>query len=96
MELPTEILQQRALNFRPKIEEHMLIVMDKSNEEEHLSQTKPTNNKQFKIAITFLTGYKGIFNVTNSDNNSISRNQLLIKMVLQKLVYHQVLTRLKL
>ena len=27
-----------------------------------------TNNKQFKIAITFLTGYNGIFKVTNSNN----------------------------
>ena len=27
-----------------------------------------TNNKQFKIAVTFLTRYKGIFNVTNSNN----------------------------
>ena len=43
----------------------MLIVMDNSNHEEHLSQPIQTNNKQFKIGVTFLTGYNGSFNVTN-------------------------------
>ena len=42
--------------------------MDKSTHEEHLSQPLQTNNKQFKIAVTFLTGCNGIFNVTNSKN----------------------------
>ena len=46
----------------------MLIVMDKSTHEEHLSQSLQTNNKQFKIAVPFLTGYVGIFNVTNTNN----------------------------
>ena len=46
----------------------MLIVMDKFTHEEHLSQPLQTNNKQFKIAVTFLTGYKGILNVLNSNN----------------------------
>ena len=46
----------------------MLIVMDKSTHEEHLFQPLQTNNKQFKIAVTFLTGYNGIFNVTNKNN----------------------------
>ena len=68
MELPSKILEQIAFNTRPKIEEHMLIIMDKSTHEEHLSQPLQTNNKQFKIAITFLSAYNGIFNVT-SDNN---------------------------
>ena len=36
--------------------------------EEHLSQPLQTNNKQFKIAITFLTGCNGIFNITNKNN----------------------------
>ena len=31
-------------------------------------QPLQTNNKQFKIAITFLTGYNGIFNVTHKNN----------------------------
>ena len=46
----------------------MLIVMDKSTHEEHLSQPLLINNKQFKIAVTFLTGYNDIFNVTYSNN----------------------------
>ena len=68
MELPSKLLEQIAYNTRPKIEEHMLIVMDKSTHEEHLSQPLQTNIKQFKIAVTFLSGYNGIFNVTNSNN----------------------------
>ena len=67
MELPSKLLEQIAFNTRPKNEEHMIIVMDKSTHEEHLSQPLQTNNKQYKIAITFLTGYNGIFNVTNSN-----------------------------
>ena len=68
MELPSKLLEQTAFNTRPKSEEQMLIVMDKSTHEEHLYQPLQTNNKQFKIAVTFLTGYNGIFNVTNSNN----------------------------
>ena len=68
MELPSKLLEQIAYNSRPKIEEHMLIVMDKSTHEEHLSQPLQTNNKQFEIAVTFLTGYIGIFNVTDKNN----------------------------
>ena len=68
MELPSKLLQQIAFNTRPKIEEHMLIVMDKSTTEEHLCQPLQTNKKQFKIAVTFLTGYNGTFNVTNENN----------------------------
>ena len=69
MELPSKLLEQIAFNTRPKIEEHMLIVMEKSTPEEHLSQPLQTNNKQFKIAVTFLSGYNGIFIVTNENNN---------------------------
>ena len=68
MELPSKLLEQIAFNTRPKIEDHMLIVMDKSTHEEHLSQPLQTNNKQFKIAVTFLTGYNGIFSVINDNN----------------------------
>ena len=67
MELPCKLLEQIAFNTRPKIEEHMLIVMDKSTHEEHLSQPLQTNHKQFKI-VTFLTGYNGIFNITSKNN----------------------------
>ena len=68
MELTSKLLEQIAFNTRPKIEEHFLIVMDKSTHEEHLFQPLQTNNKQFKIAITFLSAYNGIFNVTNLNN----------------------------
>ena len=68
MELPSKLLEQIAFNTRSKTEEHMLIVMDKSSHEEHLFQPLQTNNKQFKIAVNFLTGYNGIFNVTSTNN----------------------------
>ena len=41
--------------------------MDKSTHQEHSSQPLQTNKKQCKIAVTFLTGSNGIFNVTNSN-----------------------------
>ena len=68
MEIPSKLLEQIAFNTRPKIEEHMLIVMHKSTHEEHLLQPLQTNNKQFKIAVTFLSAYNGIFNVTSKNN----------------------------
>ena len=67
MELPSKLLEQIAFNTRPKIEEHMLIVMDHSTHEEHLSQPLQTNNKQFKVGVTFLSGYNGIFNLTSKN-----------------------------
>ena len=63
--IPSKLLEQIAFNTRPKIEEHVLIVMNKSTHEEHLFQPLQTNNKQFKIAVTFLSAYNGIFNVTS-------------------------------
>ena len=83
MELPSKLLEQIVFKTRSKIEEHMLIVMDKSTHEEHLFQPLQTNNKQFKIAVTFLTGYNGIFNVTNLNNKFYFMNQLLTKMVIK-------------
>ena len=68
MELPSKLSEQIAFNTRPKIEEHMLVVMDKSTHEEDLSQTLQTKNRQFKIVVTFLTGYNGVFNVTDKNN----------------------------
>ena len=87
MELPSKLLEQIAFNTRPKIEEHILIVMKKSTHEEHLSQPLQTNNKPFKIAVTFLTGYNGIFNVTNKNNKfyfkkTISDDDGLIKITI--------------
>ena len=68
MELLCKILEQISFNTRAKTEEHMLVVMDKSTQEEHLSQPLQTNNKQIEIVVTFLTRYNGIFNVTISNN----------------------------
>ena len=68
MELPSKLLEPISFNTRPKIEEHMLNIMDKSTQEEHLSQPLQTNDKQFKIAVTFLTAYNGIFNITDRNN----------------------------
>ena len=66
MELSSKALEQIAFNLRPKNQEHMLVVMDKSAHGEHLAQPLQTNIKQYKIAVTFLIGYNGIFNHTNS------------------------------
>ena len=37
MELPSKLLEKMVYNTKPKTDEHMLIVMDKSTQEEHLS-----------------------------------------------------------
>ena len=36
MQLASKLLEQVAVNTRPKNEKHMLIVMDKSTHEEHI------------------------------------------------------------
>ena len=81
--LASKILEQIAYNTRPKIEEHMLIIMDKSTREEHLFQPLQTNYKQFKIAVTFLSGYKGIFNVTNRNNKFYFKKNLIDEEFIQ-------------
>ena len=68
MELPSELLEQIVFNTRTKTEEHMLIVMDESKYEKRLSQPPQTNNKQFKIALTFPNVYSGHFKVTKKNN----------------------------
>ena len=68
MELPSKRLELIAFNTRPKIEEHMLIVMDKTIHEVFFYEPLQTNNKQFKVAVVFLTAYSEIFNVTNSNS----------------------------
>ena len=92
MELPSKLLEQTPFNTRPKIEEHMLFVMDKSIHEEHLSQPLQTINKQFKFAVTFLTGYNVIFNVTSKNNKfysakSISDEDGFIQILIPKGAY---------
>ena len=84
MELPTKLLEQIAFKTRPKIEEHMLIVIDKFSHEEHLSQSLQTSNKQFKIAVNFLTGYNGIFMLQTGITIFFSKKQLIMKMDLLK------------
>ena len=63
MELPSKRLKIIVFNTRHKIGEHMLIVVVKFTHEEPLPQPLQTNNKQFKIAVTFVISYKGIDNV---------------------------------
>ena len=70
MEFTSKLLEQIAFNTTPKIEEKMLIVKDKSTYEEHLAQPLQTKNKQFKIGVTFQSGYDCIFNVTDKNNKS--------------------------
>ena len=77
MELSSKLLEQKAFNTKPKIEEHVLHIMEKSTHEEHLSQPLQTNNTQFKIAATFLSPYNGIFNVTNSNKKFYFKKALI-------------------
>ena len=77
MELPSKLLEQIDFKTRPKREEHMLIVMHKSTHEKYLYQPLQTKNKQFKIAVTFLSAYNGIFNVTNSNNKFYFKKALI-------------------
>ena len=91
MERPSELLEQIAFNTRPEIEDIMLIVMDKFTHEENVSQPLQTNIEQIKTAVTFLTGYNGIFNVTNTN-----KKFYFIKLGTDKDGYIQmVLTKLK-
>ena len=68
MEFSSKILEQTAFKTRAQIEEHMLIVMDKSTQEEQLFQPLQNYSKQFKKAVTFPTAYNGIFNVSISND----------------------------
>ena len=76
MELPSKLLERIAYHTRNRTEEQMLIVMHISTHEEHLSQLLQTNKKQFKIALTFLSAYNGIFNITNSYDKFYFKNAL--------------------
>ena len=72
----------------------MPIVMDKSTHEEHLCRPLQTNNKQFKIAITFLTRYNCIFNVTNENNKSYFAKSVTDKnCFFLNQPYHQLLMK---
>ena len=43
--------------------------MDKSTHEEHLCQPLQSKIRQFRVAVTIVTGFNGIFKVRNSNNN---------------------------
>ena len=84
MELPSKLLEQIAFNTRPKIEEHMVLVMKNSTHEENLIQPLHTNNKDFKVGVTYLTGYNGIQNNNEKYNRFyyITPNNLLREIIL--------------
>ena len=70
----------------------MLIVMDKSTHEELLSQPLQTRNKQFKKAVTFLTGYNGIFIISDKNNKfyfakSITDEEAFIQIIIPQGAY---------
>ena len=69
MDLPSKFLERIAFNTGAKIEQYFRNVLDKSIHEEHLSLTLQTNNEQFKLAVTFLTGYNGVFNSVEKKQN---------------------------
>ena len=92
MELPSKLLEQIAFNTRPKIEEHMLVVMDRSTHEKLLSEPIHTNKKRFKLSVTFLTGYNGILNV-KSLNKFFFTKSFSDKDDLSKLLYYLVLMK---
>ena len=71
MELPSKNLEQIAINTRHKTQSHLLMFMNKSILEKHLSQPLLTNKKQFKIAVTFVSGNIGFINVTTKNTESI-------------------------
>ena len=50
--------------------------MKNSIHEEQLSVSLQSNNQQFKIAVTSLTGYNGIFKVTDKNNNFFSAKSI--------------------
>ena len=76
MELPSKIIQQTAFITRPKKEEHMLIVMDKSMHEDYLTYSLKPKNKQLEVVVPFFTGYNGIFNITNNNNKFCFRKSI--------------------
>ena len=83
MELPSETLKQIAVNTKPKIVEHILIVREKSSHEEHLYQLLQTNNKQFKATVTILP-VKMVVLSLQTKKKSVLQNPVLIKLILSK------------
>ena len=92
MELPSKIIKQISFRTRPKVEEHMLIVKDKSIHEEHLSQPSQTDIRRFKKLSFLYLVIIGIFNVTKK-KTLFRKINFLIKIVLFKKLFHRVLTK---
>ena len=86
MELPSKILEQIAFNTRARIEEHILIIMNKSKHEEVLFQPLQTNNRRFKLAVTHLSVYNSIFNVTNKNNKFYFKKNLIDEEFVQIII----------
>ena len=80
MELPSKILEKTVFKTRLKIEEHMLVVVDKSTQEENKSQRLQFHIKQFQIVVTFPTD-KAVFFGQQFKINCVSERYLLIKTV---------------
>ena len=57
--------------------------MDKSTHEEHLFQLLKPNKKQLKRAVTFLSAYNGIFNVTNLNTKLYSKKAFINRDFIQ-------------
>ena len=68
--------------------------MDTPTHEEHHIQPLETNNKQFKIAVTFLFAYNGFFNVTNRNKKFYFKSSLSTR-ILFTLEYLEELMKLK-
>ena len=64
MKLPSEVFEQIVFITTSEIEDHMLIF---TTPKENLSQLLQSNNKQYKFAVTFLTGYMGHFFATTKN-----------------------------
>ena len=70
MDLPSKTLERIAFKTKPKLEEHMLIFLNKTTLEKFLSQPLQTIKKTIYIAVTFLTGSNSNFNVTTKYNKT--------------------------
>ena len=72
----------------------MLIVMNKSTHTEHLYEPLQTNNKQFKITITFLVIM--VFSILQVKIiNFISQNESSMIIIFRILLFQKVLSKSK-
>ena len=68
--------------------------MDQSTHEERSYQPLKTKSEQFKRAIFFLTGYKGILNFSSKNNKFYFAKSITYKdYFLYKLLFNRVLTK---